>query len=150
MLLRLLRNFEEIVSAFFLTVVILSVLYGVFSRYVMGHAAAWSNELAAVAFTWTVFIGSAAAFKKGLHIGVDTLMNQLPESLSFSVSLIAQGLLAFFLGYVVFIGFDFSLQSFQQPTSILRLPNTFFYLAVPIGFSLMLLHQVRCLLRLLP
>ena len=74
MLSKVLANLEEILSLTALAVVIFSVIYGVFARYFLGNAAAWTNELAAIAFAGAVFLGTAAAFKRKLHIGVDSFV----------------------------------------------------------------------------
>ena len=148
MLRKVLANLEEILSSTALAVVILSVIYGVFTRYFLGNAAAWTNELAAIAFTWAVFLGTAAAFKRKLHIGVDSFVALLPRSFSRGIHLLMHLLLLIFLAYGCYIGFDFSIQSYKQPTSILRLPNTYFYISVPISFGLMLVHQSRILMQL--
>jgi TRAP-type C4-dicarboxylate transport system permease small subunit len=143
-----LSNLEEIFSSAALAIVIVSVVYGVFTRYFLGNAAAWTNELAAIAFTWAVFLGTAAAFKRNLHIGVDSFVALLPISLCRWISLLMNMILLIFLAYGCYIGFDFSFQSYKQPTSILRLPNTYFYISVPISFGLMLIHQSRTLMKL--
>ncbi|MDG2199536.1 MAG: TRAP transporter small permease [SAR324 cluster bacterium] len=144
-----LSNLEEILSSAALALVIVSVVYGVFTRYFLGNAAAWTNELAAIAFTWAVFLGTAAAFKRKLHIGVDSFVSLLPTTLARWISLLMNLILLIFLAYGCYIGFDFSIQSYKQPTSILRLPNTYFYISVPISFGLMFIHQSRILMQMI-
>jgi hypothetical protein len=75
-----LRNFEEIVACTALTVVVLSTSWGVFTRYVSAQPATWSAEIAAVGFCWAIFLGSAAAFKRGQHISIDMLTQALPAT----------------------------------------------------------------------
>ena len=139
---RLFRNVHEIISGFALVVVIVSVCYGVVSRYLLHQPATWSNELATVTFTWVVFIGASAAFKHKMHIGIDLLVKSLPKNPRVIVVTLVNILILVFLGYVTVSGLSFSIISYKQPTSVLRIPKTYVFLAVPIGFGLMFMHHV--------
>ncbi len=135
-------NFDGILGCLALAVVILSVTYGVAMRYLFGDPPVWTNEVSAIAFTWIVFLGASAAYKRKMHIGIDLLVNRLPPGVRWNFLLAAQLVLSVFFGYMVVYGVIFSIESYAQPTSILRLPNTVFYSAVPVSFALMLFHQV--------
>lgn len=139
---KLLRNIDSVLSGMALVVVILSVSFGVFMRYVFDNPPVWTNELAAIAFTWLVFLGTSIAFKKKMHIGIDLLVTHLSNRVQWVVGLTAHFVLLVFFGYMVIYGTVFSVESLAQPTSIMRLPNTCFYSAVPVSFALMLLHQI--------
>ncbi|MDA0349706.1 MAG: TRAP transporter small permease [Verrucomicrobia bacterium] len=142
---RLFWNLDTFLSCVALVVVILSVSYGVLMRYLFGDPPVWTNELAAIAFTWLVFLGASVAFRKKMHIGIDLLVNHLSRQVRWMVGLTAHFILLVFLGYMVVYGVIFSIESFAQPTSIMRLPNTCFYSAVPVSFALMLMHQFTIL-----
>lgn len=139
---RLLKNADSLLSCIALVVVIISVSYGVLMRYLFGDPPVWTNELAAIAFTWLVFLGASVAFKKKMHIGIDLLVNQMSRRVQWMVGLTAHLILLVFFGYMVVYGVIFSVESLAQPTSIMRLPNTSFYSAVPVSFALMLTHQL--------
>ena len=143
---RLLRNIDGAVSCVALIVVISSVTYGVIMRYLFGDPPVWTNELAGIAFTWMVFFGTSVAFRKNLHIGIDLLVKQLRHGPRRCVEFTAPLVLVLFFGYMVVYGTIFSIESYAQPTSIMRLPNTCFYSAVPASFALMLLYQTVNLL----
>ena len=50
----------------------------VFFRYVLNHSLFWSEELARFMLVWLSFLGASAAYKRGLHPGVDVLTSHLP------------------------------------------------------------------------
>lgn len=50
-------------------------------RYFLKRPLYWSEEVATGLFVWTVFIGSAYAYHKHAHLGVDILINILPEKI---------------------------------------------------------------------
>lgn len=139
---RVLYNIPEIISATALLIVILSACYGVISRYVLHSPATWSNELATITFTWVVFLGASAAFKRKMHIGIDLLVKSVPPKLRTGLEFLANLIILLFIGYMTVMGVVFSLHAYKQPTSVLRIPNTYVYMAVPVGFGLMLCYEL--------
>ena len=135
-------NLDSILGCLALAVVIFSVTYGVVMRYLFGDPPVWINEVSAIAFTWMVFLGASAAYKRKMHIGIDLLVNRLSPGVRWIFLLAAQLVLSVFFGYMVVYGVIFSIESYAQPTSIMRLPNTVFYSAVPVSFALMLFYQL--------
>jgi len=49
---------------------VLDVVWGVFTRYTLGEQAAWTEELAKFLLTWVTLLGGAAAFATKGHLGV--------------------------------------------------------------------------------
>jgi TRAP-type C4-dicarboxylate transport system permease small subunit len=141
------KNIQEFFSGVALTIVIASVCYGVVSRYILHQPATWANELATVMFTWVVFLGASAAFKHKMHIGIDLLVKSVPRKLRIVLVVTANVILLVFLGYVTISGVSFSIVSYKQPTSVLRIPKTFVFLAVPVGFGLMFFHHIMDLIK---
>ena len=139
---RVLQNIPEILSGAALLIVILSVCYGVISRYVLHRPATWSNELATITFTWVVFLGASAAFKRKMHIGIDLLVKSVSPKLRKGLELLANLVVLLFIAYMTVMGVIFSLHAYKQPTSVLRIPNTYVYMAVPVGFALMLCYEI--------
>ena len=64
----ILKYFEELLASIAIIVVVLAAFYGVISRYILNNPVAWSNEIATISFTWTVFLGAAAAWKNNKHM----------------------------------------------------------------------------------
>jgi TRAP-type C4-dicarboxylate transport system permease small subunit len=61
--------------AVFLVLVVV-VLLGVFSRWILGDQYRWSEELARFLLIWISFLGGAIAYIDDKHLGVDLLVNQ--------------------------------------------------------------------------
>ena len=51
----------------------------VIARYVFNSNILWALELTVFLFAWLVLLGTSYAVKKGAHLGVDLLINALPE-----------------------------------------------------------------------
>ena len=60
--------------------VILSVGWGVLTRYITAQPAAWAGEIATLAFAWLVFFGAGACIKYHMHPTIDLLVEPLSRS----------------------------------------------------------------------
>jgi TRAP-type transport system small permease protein len=142
----LLDNFEEIVSGVALVVVVLSVCWGVVTRYVTDQPAAWSGEVAAIAFAWVVFIGASAGFKRAMHVSIDMLVKLLPDRIRVPLERALDVTVVVFCAYVAWLGVGFTYHNWDNPTSVLRLPLSVIYVAVALGFALMALRYAQAAL----
>ncbi|PIE62794.1 MAG: C4-dicarboxylate ABC transporter permease, partial [Desulfobacterales bacterium] len=68
---KILNNLDLVVSGFFLSVTVLVVIFNVALRYIFRDGLFWAEEVSTTAFIWSVFIGSAAAYRHKMHIGID-------------------------------------------------------------------------------
>ena len=51
----------------------------VFSRYVLPYPLSWTEEVARYAFIWWSFLGAAYVVRLNGHLGMDVLVNILPQ-----------------------------------------------------------------------
>lgn len=56
---------------------VLDVLWGVFTRYVVGHQAAWTEEAAIYLLIWVSLLGAALTYEEHGHLGVDYVVERL-------------------------------------------------------------------------
>src|SRR5690348_16903016 len=91
------RNFEEIIAGAALIVVVLSVCWGVVTRYITEQPAAWAGEIAAMAFAWLVFIGASVALKRAMHVNIDMVVLALPPAAQRVVMALADLVVVVFL-----------------------------------------------------
>ena len=75
----------------------------------------------------------------GGHIGIDTLQERLPGVAPLVRSLIFVLLLAFFAA-MAWLGVRYALLTWGQTTPVLGIPIGAVYLAMPIGFGLLVVH----------
>jgi TRAP-type transport system small permease protein len=132
----ILRNFEEIVSGTALLIVVFSVCWGVVTRYITDQPAAWSGEVAAIGFAWVTFVGAAAGFKRGMHVSIDMLVKYLPATGRRLFEGALDLIVLAFCAYVTFLAFGFTIDNWDNPTSVLRLPMSIVYAGVLLGFAL--------------
>ena len=133
-------HFEETVAGAALVIVVFAVCWGVVTRYVTEQPATWTGEIAAIAFAWVVFVGAAAGFKYGMHVAIDMVVTLLPLTLRRWLMAAADLLVMAFLLTVLALAVEFSIDAWDDPTSVLRLPRTVTYAAVVVGGLCMLLR----------
>ena len=128
-------------------VMVCSLLLGVFYRYILDDALVWSDEVAALAFTWTVFLFASALVRTGGHVRVTLLVDALPPLLG---ELVERSilLLVFGFGLVMFwTGWNFAEFTFGQVSPAVRYPLWIRDAAVPVSGLLISLHALILVLR---
>ena len=66
---------EETLIAALLGLMTLLTFANVIARYVLNSNILWALELTVFAFAWLVLLGASYAVKKGMHLGVDLIVN---------------------------------------------------------------------------
>ncbi|OCP19532.1 MULTISPECIES: TRAP transporter small permease [unclassified Ensifer] len=74
------RRADEAIGVVALIVIVFSILWGVVSRYIFPQPAAWTYELAIMAFAYLVFFGAVAGVRLGTHAAIDVLVTTFPSS----------------------------------------------------------------------
>ena len=142
-LLRFFDQFEELVAVFALAVVVLSVSWGVITRYITEQPAAWASEIATLGFAWVVFFGAAACIKYKLHPAIDLLNTRLPPRLRPVLRWFNHLLLLAFCLFMAWFGTRFAIDAWSSPSPVLRMPQTWLYGPVALCFALMFLRHVQ-------
>lgn len=70
---------EETLIAFFLGAMTLLTFVNVIMRYMFNDNILWALELTVFMFAWMVLVGASYGVKKHFHIGVDVVINLVPQ-----------------------------------------------------------------------
>ena len=95
----------------------------------------------------TVFIGSAYAYRKHAHLGVDILINILPEKIRKVVKVIMDLLELVTLIMLTRTSVQYVMNTMDKLTNTLRVPSWYISGAVPIGFGLSLIFCIYFLVK---
>src|SRR5258708_14139377 len=66
-----LKRWADLIGAGLFAVLFMSLVVQVVRRFVFGTPAAWTEELASIAFVWMIFWGTAFAVPLSAHVAVD-------------------------------------------------------------------------------
>ena len=138
-----LNNFELIFASLCVTTTTLLVLMNVFLRYFMNTGIYWSEEVATMCFVWSIFVGSASAYKNGAHLGVDLLVRKLPKVPRAIVKILVDILLILINGYILYLSVKFVSTSYQKPTAVLAISSAWVSSSLIVGFGLTTIYAIR-------
>lgn len=96
----LLVDFVEAVLVCFMVALCAVIAWGVYTRYVMGQAASWYDELARYLFIWISFLGAAVAVRRRAHFVVHIFVNRLHKKMQFIAELLCWVII---MGFSIFI-----------------------------------------------
>ena len=110
----------------------------------------WSEEFIRYSFIWITFIGGAVCVRYGAHVSIDVIDSFIGERSRTVIFGIASFITMIFLGWMFVIGLETVYFNYQngQTTPTLSLPIYLVYLAIPLGFLLMIVHYIELLVKL--
>ena len=138
----ILRNAEEVVAGVALVVVVALIIYGIFNRYVLQQSSVWAPELASLIFTWVVFLGASAAWKRNMHISIDVIVSRLGPRLQTPVRALTDVIVVVFLAYATYLAISIAISSHVRLSPVLRVPFTYVYAGVALAFASMFLRKL--------
>ncbi len=150
------RSLEGLVMVV-VAVLVLDVLWQVFTRFVLNHPSTWTEELAVFLLIWVSLLGAAVALNRGAHLGIDYFVGKLPARTRLGTEVfvfLCVSAFSFFVMVVGGIDLVASMLELGQESPALRVKVGYVYLAVPVsGFFLTLygtiglIERVTTLLR---
>lgn len=132
----------ESLCVLLLAVISVDLLLGVFSRYVLARTFVWYDEVARASFIWLVFLGAAAAVKRGAHFGLHMVVDAMPPHLKRPVLLLTPFTVITFSAVLVVQGWDLMRHGATQTTAVMAMPVSWIYAAMPVGGALMILYSL--------
>lgn len=118
------------------------VFMGVFFRYILKAPLPWSEELARYLMIWGASLGSFVAFREGSHVGVTFIMDRVRGTIGVFLKRLSQIILIIFITIVVKEGFSLIFKLKGQTSPAMEIPMSLAYLAIPVGFLLILLEAL--------
>jgi len=146
----ILTNLDAIITATTLSICVVLVNANVIMRYFFNNPIHWAEEVVTSLFVWTVFIGSAYAYRKHSHLGVDILVNMFPPKVKKVVKavmsvvelLVLTMLTVISAQYVYHLIYNRTGKLKVVMTDLLRIPKWWTGIAVPIGFGLSVIYSI--------
>ncbi|MGH1454143.1 MAG: TRAP transporter small permease [Paracoccaceae bacterium] len=109
-------------------------------RYFTAHSLPWADEAARYLMIWMTFGGAGLVLRTGGHVAITNLQDAMPDrGQKILRAVLALGLLLFFC-FMVQVGIQYAQRMQYQVTPAMRIPYLYVYAAMPIGFSLLIVH----------
>ncbi len=142
-------NWGLIIAVFAL---VIDVVWGVFTRYVMGEQAKWTEELARFLLIWVSLLGGAVAFGTKGHLGVDYFVGKFDPDARKLMAVFAHLVVLFFAGSIFVYGgwrVVADALAMEQRTSALPWLMGYVYMALPISGVFMVIYTLENLIETL-
>ena len=136
-----LKKFELYLGSIFISVTTVVVIMNVFTRYFLKFTYFWSEEIAVGCFVWTIFLGTAAAYREKGLIGVEAIVVLLPEKIRNIVGFFTYILLTILSGLMCLFSFTYVSTS-SKITAALELSYGYINFAIVLSFALMTLYSL--------
>ena len=149
----LLRKLDRHGERWLLLVLYCFIVYVIFievvRRFVLLYSSVWGEETARFAFIYLVWIGAAVAVRERAHIRIDVIMHYLPPRGVALVYLIGDILTAVLACLAIYWSLDPVLVSlkFGNVTDGLRIVRAWFLIAVPLGFTIVMIRLIQSIVR---
>lgn len=101
----------------------------------------WVEELSRFLMIWLTFLGAGLVLRYGGHIGIDNLQDAFPRQAKLIRGVVYALMLAFFM-FMLIMGIRYSMFTWGQTTAAMEIPVGAVYLAMPVGFALLIVHAL--------
>ncbi|MEM8581028.1 MAG: TRAP transporter small permease [Pseudomonadota bacterium] len=143
------ENAERWLLLMFYVMLVATMFIEVMRREVLSYSSIWGEEIVRYSFIYLAWIGAAAAVKERGHIRIDVILQYVGRRTK--ALLYIFGDLVMFLVAVIAVIYSLEVVhvawKFGSVTDGLRISRVWFLMAVPVGFSLVILRLVQSFLR---
>ncbi|CAM3434239.1 TRAP transporter small permease [Zobellia roscoffensis] len=146
------KNIDKVLAYFLVTIMgimVLNVLWQVFSRFLLGSPSSFTDELARYLMIWIGILGAAYVSGKNLHVAIDVLPKRFSERTQKKLQLVVHWLVILFsLGALVIGGsrLVYITHVLDQHSPALQVPLSVVYLVIPISGILIIYYKISDLL----
>jgi TRAP-type C4-dicarboxylate transport system permease small subunit len=125
------------VATAIIAVMVVNILLGVFSRFVLHLGIPFTEELGRYLMIWAGYLGCALALKEGSHISITAVVELFPPAGRRVIRFLARLIVTVFLAVIVVTSFKHLRSLRIQKSSAMEIPMAVPYLAVTVGAFLM-------------
>lgn len=120
-------------AALLMAVAAALVFWQVVTRFLLDHAAGWSEVAARGAVVWMVFVAAGAGFRLAAMIPLEFLRSVLPPGPKRVVMVAVTALTLIFLLILAWYGTAMAIRVSGQRIAMLGVSMSWFYAAIPVG-----------------
>jgi TRAP-type C4-dicarboxylate transport system permease small subunit len=134
----------EWLLVFLMAVLVIDVVWQVATRYILGSASSFTEEIARFLLIWIGLLGSAYAYRKNLHLAFDYLAHKLSRSVLRKLEVVIHLLIALFSFLVLVVGGSYLVQltwELNQVSAAMQIRLAYVYSVLPISGVLIVIYS---------
>ncbi len=142
----ILTRVTEAIAAVLLAFIVVVNFLGVFYRYGLRDPIGWTEEAMRYSIVWATFLAASAALYRGEHMVLNPFEKTPIVWLRWTMHIVVLLCIGTFCFVVVWQGWPVAVRNWNQVSPTMNLPMFWPYVAVTVGFGLMLLKTIALLL----
>jgi TRAP-type C4-dicarboxylate transport system permease small subunit len=134
---------------FIMSVMVINVLWQVFTRYIMGDPSSFTDELARYLMIWIGILGAAYVSGKNMHVAINVLPEKFSKSTQKKIAIFVDILIIVFVFSALIIGgirLVYISYTLGQHSPSLQIPLAVVYLVLPLSGLLIIYYKTSDLL----
>jgi TRAP-type C4-dicarboxylate transport system permease small subunit len=142
------ENAERWALLVFYVLLVMTMALEVVRREVFAYSSIWGEEVVRYSFIYLAWIGAAAAVRERAHIQIDVILHYLGTRMRALVYMFGDIIMFAVALVALYWSFESVAVSwrFGSVSHGLRIPMVWFLLAVPVGFTLMIVRLIQSFL----
>ena len=146
---KVLDRFLEFLLTAVMIILVLDVVWQVFTRYVLRAPSSWTEELATFLMIWVCMLGASVALYRGAHLGIDyfvgkfSIRTRLYTEIFVFICIGLFSLCVMLIGGVQLVSRTLAL---NQISPAMKIRMGYVYLAIPISGFFLVLYSIELLL----
>jgi TRAP-type C4-dicarboxylate transport system permease small subunit len=136
------RAVELLVAAIFAAMCLIGLLQ-VFNRFVLNASLSWSEEAQIFGHIWIVFLAIPIAYRRGVHLYVETIRRRFPARIGFAFDLLVELTWAGFAAALTYLSYRVALVAALQESPGLEIPMSYPYYGLVLGGVYLLFIALR-------
>ena len=140
----------ELFLVILMSVLVVDVLWQVFSRYLLSSPSSFTDELAGYLLIWVGILGAAYVAGRKEHLAIDILVQKSPPARQRIMQIIIHSLILLFALSVMVIGgavLVYTRFVLQVKSAALQLPLGYVYSVLPISGLIIIYYEVLHILK---
>ena len=140
-----LNRILEVFLVVLMSVLVVDVLWQVFSRYVLSAPSSFTDELAGFLLIWGGLLGAAYVAGKNEHLAIDLMLQKMKGVKRRNLQLIINSIVGIFALFVMVAGGAWLVYTrfyLQVNSAALALPLGYVYLVVPVSGLLIIYYAI--------
>jgi TRAP-type C4-dicarboxylate transport system permease small subunit len=123
-------------------IMVLTVLMGVFFRYVLRDSLGWTEELARYLMIWAALLSISIGIKDKEHVGIQLIIRNIPIKYARILNLLVNVIILIFLSVLSYKGMYIANKAIPQLSMGLGISMYWALLSIPVAGALAIIQQL--------
>ncbi len=123
-------------------ILVITVLTGVFFRYIIRDSLSWTEELARYLMIWAALLAVSVGIKDKEHVGIQLLIKQFPPRITKFITFVVYIITIIFLAVLTFKGYQVADKAKNQLSLALNISMYWPLMSIPVSGALAIIQQL--------